>query len=90
MNEFPSIGFDAAQRAINNGAALVKLQVSFCTAGGTAFTHLLHSNRGKIYKVSRRIAETLEIPERNALQCAARGCEGCSICYPAGQQRGAA
>jgi hypothetical protein len=35
----------------------------------------------------------LHVPDRGPLQCAARGCDGCSRCgYPAGymQQRGAA
>ena len=92
-DEAPSIGFHAAQRAVNNGALLVKLQTSFCTAGGTAYSHVLHSSSGKTYKVSRRIADALHVPERGALQCQARGCDGCSRCgYPAGymQQRGAA
>ena len=92
-DEHPTIGFEAAQRAINNGALLVKMATSFCTFGSTAYTHLLHSNRGKTYRVSRRIADALNVPERGPLQCAARGCDGCSKCgYPAGymQQRGAA
>ena len=91
-SDYPSISFEAAQRAINNGALLVELYTSFCTAGGTAYSHLLHSNRGNTYKVSRRIAEALHIPKRGPLQCAARGCDGCQTCYPIGymQQRGAA
>ena len=91
--EHPSIGFAAAQRAINNGALLVKMPTSYCTAGGTAFTHWLQSNRGKTYRVSRRIADALYVPARGALRCIASGCEGCSVCgYRAGymQQRGAA
>ncbi|MEY2854638.1 MAG: hypothetical protein RL030_1770 [Pseudomonadota bacterium] len=91
--EHPSIGYAAAQRAINNGALLVKMGASFCTFGGTAYTHLLHSNRGTTYCVSRRIADALHVPDRGPLQCAARGCDGCSKCgYPAGymQGRGAA
>jgi hypothetical protein len=93
MQDAPSIGFDAAQRAINNGALLVKMETSFCTAGGTAYTHWLYSTKGNKYRVSRAIAQDLHVPDRSALQCAARGCDGCSKCgYPAGymQGRGAA
>ena len=79
-DELPSIGFDAAQRAINNGAVLMKLQTSFCPAVGTAYNYVLHSNRGQTYKVSRRIAEALHVPARGALQCQASGCDGCPRC----------
>lgn len=88
-DEQPSISFASAQRAINNGAMLVKMESSFCTAGGTAYTHLLYSTRGNVYRVSRRIADALHIPERGPLQCAARGCDGCSKCgYPLGYMQG--
>lgn len=89
----PLIGAEAAQRAINNGAVLMKLQTSFCTAGGTSYSHVLHGVRGKTYKVSSRIAKSLHVPDRGALRCQASGCDGCARCtYPPGymQGRGAA
>lgn len=55
----PAISFAAAQRAINSGAHLAKMDFSFCTAGGTVYTHWLHSTRGKTYRVSKRIAAAL-------------------------------
>jgi hypothetical protein len=57
--EQPSIGLEAAAKAIKNGASLTALPNSFCTAGGTSFTHSLTSTRGKVYRVSRRVAEAL-------------------------------
>lgn len=81
IEDTPSIGYAAAQRAINNGAALIELGESFCTFGGTAYTHLLQTRR-KTYRVSRSIAAALHVPKRNALQCAARGCDGCTVCKP--------
>lgn len=84
LKEPPSISFEEAQRAINNGAQLVKMDFSFCTAGGTPYTHWLYSTRGKTYRVSKRIAEALHVPP--AQRDGGIKCE-----YPAGymQQRGA-
>jgi hypothetical protein len=58
-HELPSIGADAAIRAMKNGATLTPLGTTFCTAGGTSFTHSLETRRGTVYRVSKRVVAAL-------------------------------
>ncbi len=93
-HDLKSIGLHAAQRAVDSGGVLKKVSEPFYS-GGQTYTHVLYTVRGATYRVAQSIAAhiTERVVERNAFQCAARGCDGCSKCgYPAGymQGRGAA
>ena len=86
-DELKSVGLTAAQRAIDAGGLLVAMAEPFFS-GGYSYTHLLHTVRGKTYRVSRTIVGYLRTPPgRSAFQCAARGCDGCSVCTPNGPVR---
>lgn len=74
--------FEAALRAINAGGLLKEISPAIYHHGGVYRHCVLSANKRYHIRedVVKKLEEHMALTKRNTLHCAARGCEGCTVC----------